>query len=162
MNVIFHIVAGTGIVATMSHLKVKDQKVGKIASGFFLGLISHGILDYSPHCYPINSKVDFLLGLLLIATSIFFVKKEWKLIVTAIYFGCVFPDLIDLSPEIINSQLGFNLPTFENIFPWHIHEYSGSIYSGECEVSSINHILTFLFCGIAVFLNKNSLKEILK
>ena len=94
--------------------------------------------------------------------TIYFVKKEYKILITAILLGCVFPDIIDLSPGIINSQLNLNLPTFDNVFPWHIHEYSGSIYSEKCRVSNINHILTIVFSGIIMLLNRKSVLKILK
>ncbi len=162
MNVIFHISVGAGIIASMSHLNMNENKTAKTFAGFIIGTLSHGILDYIPHCYPINSKVDFLLSLTLMFLTIYFVKKEYKILITAILLGCVFPDIIDLSPGIINSQLNLNLPTFDNVFPWHIHEYSGSIYSEKCGVSNINHILTVVFSGIIVFLNKTSIVKLVK
>ncbi|UZO79957.1 hypothetical protein NBT05_13485 [Aquimarina sp. ERC-38] len=142
MNIIFHISIGAGIIASVSHLEINSFKIGKVSSGFVLGLISHGILDYTPHCYPINSKLDFFISLFLIATIIYFVQKKYRVLISAILLGCVFPDIVDLAPGIVNTQLKSNLPTFKNIFPWHHHEYSGSIYSGNCSVSNINHILT--------------------
>jgi hypothetical protein len=162
MNIIFHISVGAGIIASISHLEMNQYKIGKVISGFTLGLISHGILDYTPHCYPINSKLDFFIGLSLILTIIYFIQKKYKILVSAILFGCVFPDIIDLLPGILNSQLNINLPTFENIFPWHIHEYSGSIYSEKCGVSNINHMLTIVFNGIVILLNKKNVIQILK
>ena len=148
----------------MSHLKTEDylRKAGLTVSGFTLGIISHGALDYAPQCYPINSKVDFLTGLVIMLLAIFIVKKEWKLIVTFILFGCVFPDVVDLLPGILNSQLGIGLPTFKNVFPWHLPEYSGSLYNSECSASRINHLLIVLYCGICIFLNKNSLRELFR
>lgn len=141
---------------------MNENKIGKIVYGFIIGVISHGVLDYVPHCYPISSKLDLLIGLIIILICLFKVKKDYKFLVSAVLFGCVFPDVIDLTPAILNSQLGINLPIFENIFPWHIHEYSGSIYTEECSVSKINHILTLLFSGIIIILNKRSVMKIIK
>ena len=162
MNVIFHISVGAAIVASMSHLEMNKHKTVKVTSGFIIGIISHGVLDYAPHCYPINSVLDFILGLLVILLIFFSVKNEFKVLVSAVLFGCVFPDILDLLPEIANSKLGLNFPIFENIFPWHLHEYSGSIYTENCNVSNINHIFTLVFSGIVILLNKKGVMKVLK
>ncbi|WP_196887381.1 hypothetical protein [Aureivirga sp. CE67] len=162
MNVLFHLSVGVGIIAAMSHQNLEKNRVLKIGSGFLLGVLSHGVLDYTPHCYPINSKIDVILGLFIILLCIKSVKKEFRILVSAVLFGCIFPDIIDLSPGIINKLLGWNLPTFENIFPWHIHKYSGSIYSDDCNVSNINHILTLVFSAILIILNRKSALNLIK
>lgn len=163
MNVLFHIAIGTSIVASSSNSDVNSdkQKYQKIFTGFLLGIISHGALDYIPHCYPINSKVDVIISLIYITIGIFITKPEWKLIFAFTILGSILPDLIDLSPRIINSILKTNLPTFDNIFPWHFHEYSGSIYTDKCGVSTINHILTIIFCGIIIWINRENFKKLI-
>jgi hypothetical protein len=164
LNVLFHIATGASIIAASSRFNNETKKDFVLITGasFVLGLISHGILDYTPHCYPINSKIDAITSLLIISLSLWFTKRKWKLTVAFTFLGCLLPDIIDLAPEIINSQLSTSLPTFENVFPWHKQEYSGSIYSHNCEVSKFNHILTLIFCGIIVAMNKMNLKRIIK
>ncbi|MCB0840606.1 MAG: hypothetical protein KDE26_09975 [Bacteroidetes bacterium] len=164
MNVLFHIAAGTAIIANSSKeetLSSKDQ-LTKTFTGFTLGVISHGILDYSPHCYPVNSKVDVIVSLIIIIALILLSQKVWKFIVGGTLFGCIFPDLVDLSPGMINSLFGMHLPTFPPVFPWHFPEYSGSIYSGDCDVSFVNHLLTLFVCGGMVWLNRKIFVKIFK
>ncbi|MCX2745339.1 hypothetical protein OO013_15785 [Mangrovivirga sp. M17] len=161
MNVIFHIAAGTAIIAGHSNFRNDSlsNQVKLSITGFTLGVISHGILDYSPHCYPINSKWDAIVGLILILFALWKSRMKWISIVGFIYLGSLFPDLVDLSPGILNGLTGINLPEYDNIFPWHYHEYSGSIYNGDCEVSSVNHFLTILFCGLTVWLNRRGVRD---
>lgn len=164
MNVLFHVAVGAGIIANSSRttLETNKDKCLKMLSGFVLGIISHGVLDYVPHCYPINSKIDVIISLSIILIGVYVVKSEWKPVVALILLGSILPDLIDLSPGIINSLLKLNLPVFDHIFPWHYHDYSGSIYSSECSVSLFNHILTIVFCVLMFWINKASLKTLVK
>lgn len=78
------------------------------------------------------------------------------------FLGCVFPDLIDLSPGIINKQLGLSLPTFGNLFPWHLHDYSGSIYTGNCNNSTLNHILLLLTSCVVCWCRRTDVKTMFK
>jgi len=159
MNVLFHLATGVAIIAIHSRVKQPNKPLYYI-SGFVLGVISHGILDYTPHCYPIHSKVDAILGLITIVFLLFTIRKEFKILSGFILLGSIFPDLLDLSPGIINNLFQLNLPTFNPIFPWHFHHYSGSIYSNNCSVSTLNHFLVLLFCGIIVFLNFSGVKRL--
>jgi len=63
MNVLFHLAVGTSIIASNSHFKneTKQERWVLTGVGFVVGLLSHGILDYIPHCYPINSKLMLFL-----------------------------------------------------------------------------------------------------
>ncbi|WP_115373922.1 hypothetical protein [Adhaeribacter pallidiroseus] len=117
-------------------------------SAFIVGIISHGALDYIPHCYPINSRVDVILGLAFIIVLTLLANNKYKGIIGLTLIGCIFPDLVDLSPAIINKNLGFNLPILDKVFPWHWHVYSGSIYNYSCGVSTINHLLVIVAVGI--------------
>lgn len=151
MNVLFHTSAAIGTIAlSVSNDSVEDKIFSKnnIKRGvnffFGIGIISHGVLDFIPHCYPINSKIDAIISLIIILASIFSSNKQNKFLVTLIFLGSIFPDLIDLSPQIIEKYLGINMPNFEKIFPWHFHENSGSIYNDNCSNSMVYHsILTF-------------------
>ena len=163
MNVLFHVAVGVTIFSGVSKKGTNkgQTSISVYVSSFVIGILSHGILDYIPHCYPLNSKVDVILSLLSILFFIYIVNKQSKLLMMITLFGCVFPDIIDLSLGILNSILNINLPDFDNIFPWHFHDYSGSIYNNECIVSNVNHLLTLVFCIIIVFLNKNNFKKVL-
>ena len=163
MNVIFHITAGVTIFSLVSKKETKEDKINLLVYvfSFVLGVISHGILDYIPHCYPLNSKVDVILGLFIILILLYVVKEHVKLLIAIILLGCISPDIIDLSPKILNSIFDINLPIFDNIFPWHFYDYSGSIYNDDCKVSSLNHLLTLVFCTIIIFFNRTNLQKVL-
>ena len=163
MNVLFHLAVGTSIVAasTKSEIKSNTDLIYKTVLGSFYGVLSHGILDYTPHCYPIHSKADVIIGIFFIFCIFLVTKKKWKIVVTSILISSILPDLIDLAPSIINTLIGTNFTTFSPIFPWHIHEYSGSIYTENCSVSNINHILVILFSSILTLTNRKTLYRII-
>jgi hypothetical protein len=161
MNIIFHTTSAIGIAVLLRGIP-KTGIAAKSVIAFGIGVIIHGILDYVPHCYPINSKLDVACGLAMILMLIGLTKKPYRLITGMSCFGCVFPDLVDLAPSILNKQLGLHLPIFEKIFPWHTPQYSGSIYSGYCTISMFNHVvLILLIVGICWF-KQTSLKEMVK
>lgn len=95
----------------------------------------HGLLDYLPHAYPINSVVDVVLSLALISIMLLLTERGRWLLLGVCFIGAIFPDLVDLGPAIVNIRLGWSLPVFK-IFPWHWREYSGSIYDGSRGVES--------------------------
>lgn len=158
MNVLMHTLSAVGLTLLISTpnkgkptLQSK-KKLWIIFSGFLLGIFTHGILDYIPHCYPINSKVDVIGSMILILTLVYFIDASYKLILIACITGCLLPDIIDLSPQIINHLMDTNLPIYNKIFPWHFPKYSGSIYNNDCENSSLNHgmilVTVLLICSI--------------
>ncbi len=169
MNVLFHLATGFGIALAVcpdnvelrepqppNYLQSKGSSEGTLHSnrktnsritaiaGTFIAFVAHGLLDYAPHCYPINSKADFIIGFLLLISLSFFAKGNYKTIVFCTLLGSVLPDIIDLLPSILNSQLGIKLPVYEKLFPWHWKRYSGSIYNGDCSTSNINIALIVL------------------
>lgn len=77
-----------------------------------------------------------------------------------VFSGSVFPDLIDLSPQILNKQLGVSLPEFETFFPWHKHEYSGSIYDEKHSRSIIYQIIVVLVVVVICYFNKRKLRRL--
>lgn len=165
MNVLFHTSAAIGVVAivvetnkTYSIFSAKSIKLGFIS--FALGIISHGILDIIPHCYPFNSKADAIASFLIMITSIFLIKKRYRFIVGMAFLGSVFPDVIDLSPQILNKYLGFSLPEIDKIFPWHHHEYSGSIYDGDCNKSIVYQVITVVLVITISYFKRAKLKKI--
>jgi hypothetical protein len=166
MNVIFHTTAALGITVLFTKTdeidnSVKTKNIVETSILVFgIGIISHGILDFIPHCYPINSKLDVILGLIIIATTIWFIKKRYRIVAISSFIGSIFPDLVDLLPSILNKQIGFNLPIKNKIFPWHWHEYSGSIYTNNCNISTINHILLVLIVSLICWYKKDKITEL--
>lgn len=155
MNVLFHTTTAIGVAVLLtntSQLEKSNSLTNRITTAivaFTVGVISHGALDYIPHCYPVNSKIDVALGLAMIIVVTWLTNKRYQIIIGASFVGCIFPDILDLSPAIFNKQVGFHLPIFPKIFPWHWHTYSGSIYTGDCNVSTINHLLLIIvICAI--------------
>lgn len=134
----------------------KQVSIGVLC--FVTGVISHGALDYIPHCYPVNSKIDVVISSLLIMIITLLAKSKYRIIVGLTFLGCIFPDIIDLSPAILNKYVGLNLPIHRNVFPWHLHIYSGSIYSDNCGVSTFNHYLTVLVVLIICWTRQKDLK----
>lgn len=131
MNALIHIATGFGIsliVAETNTDKLKiREKLGTSFLGLTLSFVSHALLDYTPHCYPINSKIDFIAAALLLLSLTLLAAKNYRLVVVSCLVGSVLPDIIDLLPKILNKQLGFNFPEYNNLFPWHWKSYSGSI-----------------------------------
>lgn len=166
MNIIFHTTTAIGVAVLLTDTKRLEHTVSltpilvTAIFAFVVGVCVHGVLDYTPHCYPINSKADVVIGLLIILSLTRLAKKKFRIIVAFSFLGSVFPDLVDLSLPIINKQLGLALPTFKALFPWHWHEYSGSIYNGDCAVSTINHLLLLLTITIICWCRRTDLKKI--
>ena len=138
MNIFFHTTAAIGLIATLNDTKNSSssnkKSIQRSLVAFGVGIVSHGALDYIPHCYPINPKLDVILGLLIMISLTIKCKPNYRLIVAATFLGSIFPDLIDLSPQILNQYLGLSLPIQEKIFPWHWQKYSGSIFIDDCMV----------------------------
>ncbi len=164
MNVIFHTTTAISVAVLLTDTKRIEQSttsrnvIWTSIFAFTVGHISHGALDYIPHCYPVNSKLDAIIGLTMILTTTWLTNKRYRLIMGLSFLGCIFPDLVDLSPGIINKQLGLSLPTIDKIFPWHFHDYSGSIYTDNCNNSTLNHILLLLTIGVVCWCRRTDLK----
>jgi hypothetical protein len=167
MNVIFHTATAISVAVLLTDTKRIEQSttssnvIWTSILAFTVGLISHGALDYIPHCYPINSKLDAIVGLIIILSTTWLTNKRYRIIIALSFLGSIFPDLVDLSPAIINKQLGLNFPTFEKVFPWHLHNYSGSIYNDNCNNSTLNHILLLLTIGIICWCRRTDIKAII-
>lgn len=161
MNILFHTTAAIGLIATLNSTQDKELSTAKMITvgivSFAIGVVSHGALDYIPHCYPINSKVDIILGALIIGVLTLMSRPRYRLIVGLTFIGCIFPDLIDLSPQILNKYIGTSLPIQDKVFPWHWERYSGSIFTDDCRTSALNHSLLLLVVAAVCILNKESL-----
>ena len=147
MNVIFHTLASVATAAVLStQLKVKkpiNSATGLtiLVSGFIIGILLHGLLDWTPHQYPLPSLLDVVVSLLLFCAIFILAQKEARWLLLACFLGAVFPDLVDLGPPILNKQMQLHLPTVK-IFPWHWKQYSGSVYDGSHRwLSILNHLV---------------------
>ena len=165
MNALIHIVTGVGVaiaVTDTKEIKTKKEIIKTAFIGFFIAIVSHGLLDYAPHCYPINSKIDFIGSLLALILLTFFCVKTFRLIMFNCLIGAVLPDVIDLLPSILNKQFGLNLPIYGKMFPWHWKEFSGSMYGTDCLVFNINIGMVLLCIMGILILRKADLKEFYK
>ena len=168
MNVIFHTTTAISVAVLLTDTKrieqltISKSVIWTSMLAFTVGLISHGVLDYIPHCYPINSKIDAIAGLTMILLITWLTNKKYRLIMGLSFLGCIFPDLVDLLPSIINKQLGLSLPIIDQVFPWHLHDYSGSIYNENCNNSTLNHVLLLLTVCIICWCRRTDLKRIFR
>jgi len=162
MNVFFHSITAIGatVMFTDTSKPVKKSVLKRCCLVFIAGNFFHGILDYIPHRYPINSKIDAVLSLSFIIFAILFTNRYYKFIVAASFLGNIFPDLIDLSSGILNKYLHFNFHIYPKIFPWHWPQYSGSIYKDGFEVSILNHFIILAFVFIVCIARFKDFKEI--
>ena len=163
MNVIFHTTTAIAVTVLLTDTsRLGDRPTLKKALPtafccFAIGIISHGALDFIPHCYPINSRLDGIAGLLLILLTIWLTNRHYRLISGLACIGSIFPDLLDLGPKIINKQLSLRLTLPDNIFPWHWHTYSGSINDGRCNVSALNHLLLLFTIGAVIWTRRSDI-----
>jgi len=168
MNVLFHLTSAIGLAVLLTDTKsiTRSQTVSPVVVtgllGFIAGIISHGALDYIPHCYPVNAKADAVAGLLLMLFLTVKTNRKFRFITVATLLGIVFPDLVDLAPAILNKQLELNLPVVEKVFPWHWKEYSGSIYQNSCSISTLNHLLLCTSVIIVCWCRRADLLEMIK
>jgi hypothetical protein len=123
MNILFHTTTAISVAVLLTDTnRVEQATNSKIIYwtsflAFTVSLISHGALDYIPHGYPINSKFDAIAGLTMILLTIWLTNKKYRLIMGLAFLGSIVPDIIDLSPAIINKQLGLSIPIIDKIFP---------------------------------------------
>jgi hypothetical protein len=167
MNVLFHTVISIGISAAIINPKTIKEgnnftKVKFIIILFCLGIFSHGVLDIIPHCYPINSKIDFLLSSFLIFAITFLTIKNYRILLAFSFLGALFPDIVDLLVPILNKYVNLNLHVHENYFPWHWKIYSGSIYISDCTYSTIYQAILVLGVTLICYLNRSIIISLVK
>jgi hypothetical protein len=157
MNIIFHTLTGLATTAVLSSTdKGADPSGWKmqwhswmLALGFIAGILVHGLLDISPHCYPIKSTTDLALSLLFFIILFIIVCPRYRLLLCISFIGSVLPDIVDLGPAMLNRRLGWSLPVAK-IFPWHWHRFSGSIYDGSRGAISVLCHLAVIASSIAL------------
>jgi hypothetical protein len=157
MNIIFHIATAVGLFSVVNNSP--RHPLIKTGIAFFGGIILHGIIDYTPHCYPFTAKMDILISAVVIMVLLIGTTKERRLLLFICILGNVFPDLVDLGPTMVNKYLSWNLPIYDTVFPWHWKKYSGSIYDNDCVVSNYNHWTVVIGVIITVILNGFPLKK---
>ncbi len=167
MNVLFHTVSAIGVAAMVTDTSViqpGNSRLTMIVAAIALlsAVFFHGVLDYLPHCYPLSSKWDVIIGFGIMVAGALVVRKPYRPIVSAAFAGCVLPDVIDLLPSILNKYLGWQLPVTHKLFPWHWKENSGSVYNGNCETSFFNHWSLIIFVLLMVYARRRDLKIMLR
>lgn len=147
MNIIFHTLTGTavaGIVATtLTRWPNNKAYLKACLAVFILTVLAHGLLDHLPHQYPFKARFDIGMSLAFFTLVAALSRPRFVLLFTVAFFGSVFPDLIDLGPQMVNQFLGTSLPTAAHkVFPWHRPEYSGSIFTHTLnQLSNFLHLL---------------------
>jgi hypothetical protein len=162
MNVIFHTLASVATAAVLS-TQLKEKPINSttgltiLVSGFTAGVLLHGLLDWTPHQYPLPSILDVVVSLFLFSIVFVLAQKEARWLLLACFLGAIFPDLVDLGPAILNKQMQLHLPTIK-IFPWHWKQYSGSIYDGSRRwLSILNHLVVSGMSGCLILGFRRSL-----
>lgn len=155
MNVTFHAFGSFAAAAVLSLGKSEDWRsrstLKKHFIGFAAGVIAHGALDYLPHQYPLASKIDVALALLLFLLFLAVSHRRNFLLVLICFAGGIFPDVIDLGPAIAAKHLGIPIPQIPfRVFPWHLKQYSGSIYDGSRAVESAIYHISVLLIGFGL------------
>src|SRR4051794_22298656 len=115
MNVIFHTLASVATAAVLSdrlNEKPLTSTAGLtlLAAGFGAGVLLHGVLDWSPHQYPLAAAVDVVVSLILFLIIFAPARSGARWVLFAGFFGAIFPDLVDLGPAILNKQMQLHLP----------------------------------------------------
>jgi hypothetical protein len=144
MNVTFHTLLGLATAAVLASRQGQPRGLALATSadlpllgaGFMIGIAAHGALDFAPHSYPIKSAADVLLSLGLFGSALLLTRSRHWLLLVACFAGCIFPDVVDLGPAVLNKRLGWSLPVV-TAFPWHRRPYSGSIYDGSRSAESL-------------------------
>jgi hypothetical protein len=158
MNVTFHVLGSFATAAVLAE-RTKTNYAVKLCVGFVTGILIHGILDFLPHQYPLSSKIDIGLALLLLLMTLFFVRKQYILLILVCFAGSIFPDIIDLAPSIADKHLGVTIQQLPfRVFPWHLKKYSGSIYDGSrWYESTLYHSAFTVLCLSVLYLKRKNL-----
>lgn len=159
MNVTFHALgsfAAAAVLSTAAGDFARSATIKKYVAGFVIGILIHGALDFAPHHYPISSRLDVILALVLLLLTYLLVTQPNRLLLIACLAGAIFPDVVDLGPAIAAKHLGLPVPSLPfKIFPWHWKEFSGSIYDGSRRLeSNVCHLLVFSISFILILANR--------
>jgi hypothetical protein len=156
MNTTFHMLAGVAVGAACSRWETRHE-IARLGLGFATSVLLHGVMDVTPHSYPISSPLDVALGLAIAASALFLARQAVRPLLVACCLGSVFPDLVDLAPAIINRHTGLSLPTPE-FFSWHWRTYSGSMYGGSRNIESwLYHLMVVVIAASSIYILRRRL-----
>jgi hypothetical protein len=155
MNTTFHMLA-VAVGAACSRWETRHE-IARLGLGFAMSVLLHGVMDVTPHSYPINSALDVVLGLAIAASAVFLARRAVRPLLVGCCLGSIFPDLVDLAPAIINRHTGLSLPTTE-FFPWHWKTYSGSLYGGTRNIESwLYHLIVVVIAASSIYIFRRRL-----
>ncbi len=156
MNVTFHVLTGIAAAAVLTPRKPEIPRTA-IAAGLGLSAALHGLLDYVPHTYPINSRLDVALALLLFVAVLYCAHPRTRPLLAACFLGSILPDLVDLTAGILNRHAGLHLPQAK-VFPWHWKRYSGSVYNtAQATPSARAHLLVVAITVLLIWRSRDRL-----
>lgn len=61
MNVVFHAL-GAAATASLLSPQLEENPRSTLLAGFCVGIALHGLLDHTPHSYPLRSNADVALA----------------------------------------------------------------------------------------------------
>lgn len=133
---------------------------GRCVAAFIIGIVIHGILDITPHQYPLRARIDILISIVFFVVSIMLIRPKIIPLFGAAFLGSIFPDLVDLGPQMFNQFFETSFPVLKfKIFPWHSAEYSGSIYdNSRTGLSHTFHIMLVFLSSALILLGRNVLR----
>jgi hypothetical protein len=164
VNVAFHELVGIAITqetaawlgppdAIGDAAPVPARRVFTWATAFGLAIMSHGILDALPHYYPLSSRGDTLVSILLVSFWLWLVPRWLRGPLLLIGLGALLPDIIDHVPDDLRKHLQLDIPVPPNLFPWHWRTGSGSLpgRTGPLWIESLTyHVIVLAFCAAAI------------
>jgi hypothetical protein len=99
---------------------------------------------------------------LIIFGVIILTNIRYRIFIAFSFLGSLFPDIIDLSPNIINKYSNLYFPVHQNIFPWHWKVYSGSIYTSDCGYSIFYQIILIFTVLIVCWIKRTKINLLIR
>lgn len=174
MNVLLHALTGVAIAhAAVRLANVRDQKpsTAVVASAALAGVLSHGLLDWLRHSYPVPSRMDVVLALTLSVAWLLSIRRLLLPLFALALTASFLPDVIDHLPRLLHVTSPLPTP----LFPWHAPEWSGSLYPattiragsrlvalelGDNRAASLaNHVGVILMSAACVFLGRSAFRR---
>lgn len=165
MNVVWHALAGGAVAHVAARIAGTPGRRTMLAA-HLAAIASHGLLDWLKHGYPVPSRLDVVLALILTGTWLWAVEPRLRLLFTSTLSASFLPDVVDHPPRLLH--LTSPLPT--PLLPWHARAGSGSLYpaaqlragsglvaleQGHNQLSStLNHALVTALCLLGIFIGR--------
>lgn len=175
MNLVMHALAGGAIAHACSQLASGEGQKPKsvvLAGAAVLALASHGLLDWLRHGYPLPSRLDVVLALVLSGAWLGLIQKRLRPLFAIALAASFLPDVVDHLPRLLH--VASPLPT--PLFPWHSPIWSGSLYpaakiqagsqlvaldtGNNRAVSSRNQALVLFMSLVCIFLGRSAFVRI--